>query len=76
MQACVFHMQTYFIISLCVAIFGILGAFINMGIAVKRGLGDNNMIANLAFGACWAVGGIGSIVFDLIWAINHFWPNA
>jgi hypothetical protein len=69
-------MQTYFIISLCVAIFGLLGAFINMGIAVKRGLGDNNMIAHLAFGACWAVGGIGSIVFGLIWAINHFWPNA
>lgn len=65
-------MQTYFIISLCVAIFGLLGGLLNMGVAVKCGLSSNNVIAHIGFVACWVIGGICTLVFGVLWAIQHF----
>ena len=65
-------MQTYFIICAIVAAVGLLGAFVNMGVAATQGLGKWSVIAHLVCEACWAIGGLGAVVFGILWAVQHF----
>jgi hypothetical protein len=66
-------MQTYFWISLGVALFGLLGAVANM-ICIIKGvwISQNSAIAHILFSVCWMIGGISSLVFGILWAIQHF----
>jgi hypothetical protein len=66
-------MQTYFWISLSVALFGLLGAAVNM-ICIIKGFWhpQNSIIAHIIFILCWVLSGISSLVFGILWAVQHF----
>lgn len=65
-------MATYFFIALGVALFGVLGALANMALMINGGgLNKGNIFAHVGFGACYAIGGVLSVVFGIIWLVQH-----
>jgi hypothetical protein len=67
-------MKTYFIISFCVAIAGVIGAIINMAFISKWRAIENPVILHLIFVGMWIVGILCSILFGVLWAVEVFKP--
>jgi hypothetical protein len=70
------EITTLFFVFLTIAVLGIVGAIINMIVAMNNrdpfgsvgGLAARHMF----FGLLWVVGGLGSLISGIIWVVRQF----